>query len=566
MDRLQDLLCSEASEAEVRAVAVGAARRGRAVVATVVTQGSASAAVQRERHRAVGTHRLLAALAAQEARRVATAVQEEECLLPALEARGECGAQRGPEDEIAPGLDHLPPIHDFDPREPARPDATGHGQPHVLALEGVGVGLDGRRGRAEEHGAPLEASPHHRHVPAVIARALVLLVGPVVLLVHHDHPEVGHGGEDCRARSHRDPGLALPDPPPLVVALARRELAVEDGHGGAETRGRRAHEEGCERDLGDEDEGAPVLLEGGLDGSKVNLRFAAAGDPVQKERAALARANGLEDRLEDLLLVFRGIDRHRARHRKTLGHSNVPLLLHSDNALFRKSTERPTHRGPTASQLVHPGTPPRCPEAVESLSLGATTRRRVALDEHGDLALQKAGSVDRLLDFHHAGAPESGHTRLRVASEPTRESRQAERLLGEGSHDWIVRARRPADQPHDGAARPHAGRGQDEPKALADGGQVVLGHPRRKVEEWLQDERGLVEDRGDVPDFDGLSGGLRRPDRDADYTTPSERDHHTTAPLGEGHVVRHAVGERGLKGQGHGHRNELPLLAHEPLL
>jgi len=341
---------------------------------------------------------------------------------------------------------------------------------------------------------------------------------------------------------------------------------VEDGHDGAEAGAGGTDEKRCEGDLGDEDEGAPVLLEGRLDGSEVDLRLAAAGDPVKKERAALARANGLEDRLEHLLLILRGIHRCRPRHRKTLRGSDVPLLLDSDHALFRQASQRPAHRGALASQLVHPGTPAGRTETIESLRLGAATRRRVALDEHGDLALPKARGVDGLLDLHHAGTLEPGHPRLRVASKPTREGRQAERLLAESLHDGILRTRFRANQPHDGATRPNAGRGQDEAKALAGWGQVVLGHPRRQVEQRLGDERGLVQNRRDVPDLDGLPRGPRRPDRDADHTTPSERDHHTTPPLGARDVVRQAVRERGLEGQRHGHRNELPLLAHEPLL
>ena len=79
-----------------------------------------------------------------------------------------------------------------------------------------------RRSRGTQHDERSgPASTNDRHVAAVVARRLFLLVGAVVLLVDDDQAEVGERGEDRRARADAHAGLAAAHPPPLVVALAR---------------------------------------------------------------------------------------------------------------------------------------------------------------------------------------------------------------------------------------------------------------------------------------------------------------------------------------------------------
>src|SRR4029078_11499120 len=102
--------------------------------------------------------------------------------------------------------------------------------------------------------------------------------------------------EDRGARADGHARLALAQAPPLVVALARGELAVQHGHDAAQASHRRAHEEGRERDLGDEEQRAAALLQRALDGAEVDLGLSAAGDAVEKEGSEARAQRGPDAR------------------------------------------------------------------------------------------------------------------------------------------------------------------------------------------------------------------------------------------------------------------------------
>ena len=61
-----------------------------------------------------------------------------------------------------------------------------------------------------------------------------------MLLVDHDQAEPVDRSEDRRARADADPGLAAPQPPPLVAALAGGEARVEHRDAVAEASRKRA--------------------------------------------------------------------------------------------------------------------------------------------------------------------------------------------------------------------------------------------------------------------------------------------------------------------------------------
>ena len=51
-----------------------------------------------------------------------------------------------------------------------------------------------------------------------------------MFFVHHDQAEIMHRGKQCRARANNNLRLAGTDAVPLVVALAVRQRAVQNGH------------------------------------------------------------------------------------------------------------------------------------------------------------------------------------------------------------------------------------------------------------------------------------------------------------------------------------------------
>ena len=74
--------------------------------------------------------------------------------------------------------------------------------------------------------AALHASPHDRHIPAVVPGRLVLLVRPVLLLVDDDEPELLERREHGGARADDDVHVTAADEMPLIVPFAFGEATV----------------------------------------------------------------------------------------------------------------------------------------------------------------------------------------------------------------------------------------------------------------------------------------------------------------------------------------------------
>ena len=120
--------------------------------------------------------------------------------------------------------------------------------------------LGPRRGAAgEQQRAGLPRAPRG-DVAGVVARVALVLVGGVVLLVEDDQPEPLDRREDGRARPDADARLAAAQARPLVVALAGRELGVQDGDGVAEAVGEARDDLRRQADLGHEHDHAATAL------------------------------------------------------------------------------------------------------------------------------------------------------------------------------------------------------------------------------------------------------------------------------------------------------------------
>ena len=166
-----------------------------------------------------------AAGAAQRQRRIAAAIEEQQRLLAALE--------RGLHRLGEPRRDEAAARRAFaragrSPRSAGRcwpPKRSGRCRRAIAAAPRVDLGLDRRRRRGQHDRDFGDARAHHRHVAGVIAHAVLLLVGGVVLLIDDDQAEIGVGQEQRRARADDDAHLAGRDRAPGARALARRQLA-----------------------------------------------------------------------------------------------------------------------------------------------------------------------------------------------------------------------------------------------------------------------------------------------------------------------------------------------------
>ena len=174
-----------------------------------------------------------------------------------------------------------------------------------------------------------------------------------MLLVDDDQPESAQRREDGRARADADPRLARPQPRPLVVALAGRELRVQDGDGVAEARDEARHDLRRQRDLGDEHDHPAAARERRRGGPQVDLGLARAGDAVQQQ--PLARRRG-HDRAQRRGLVGGELAAARARRRRrrarARGARRAARCSTSPRASSRRSAarSRPAKRGSDAQQ------------------------------------------------------------------------------------------------------------------------------------------------------------------------------------------------------------------------
>ncbi len=61
--------------------------------------------------------------------------------------------------------------------------------PGIAALLGIGQGFQRRRGRGEDNHGAIKPRPEYRQIAGMVARALLLLIGAVMLLIDHDQAE-----------------------------------------------------------------------------------------------------------------------------------------------------------------------------------------------------------------------------------------------------------------------------------------------------------------------------------------------------------------------------------------
>ena len=130
-------------------------------------------------------------------------------------------AERAAQHQVGPvGRELFAHVHDRHRRERPIEHAALEHDAFVAADARVVAALHRRRRRPEHDQRVRALAAHDRHVAAVVARALVLLVRPVVLLVHDDQADALERREHRRPRADDDVDVAAADPLPLVVPLA----------------------------------------------------------------------------------------------------------------------------------------------------------------------------------------------------------------------------------------------------------------------------------------------------------------------------------------------------------
>ena len=124
--------------------------------------------------------------------------------------------------------------------------------------------------------------PHHRHVAGMVMRALVLLVGLVVLFIDHDQSEIGIGQKQRRARAHHDRRLARRDRGPVAGAGARRQFGMPFHRPHPEALREAIEELPGQRDLRHQDQRLLAAADDFGDGLEIDFGLARPGDAVEQ--------------------------------------------------------------------------------------------------------------------------------------------------------------------------------------------------------------------------------------------------------------------------------------------
>ena len=294
-----------------------------------------------------------------------------------------------------------------------------------------------RRAAADQHRAVL-AGAALGDQPRVVARVALVLVGAVVLLVDDDEPEVGDRREDRAARPDADARLARAQAAPLVVALPRAELGVQDRDGVAEARHEAVDHLRRQPDLGDEDQHAAALGQRLGGGAQVDLGLARAGDAVQEQLGRIGSGADLDqDRVQRRLLVGRERRRGLARaDRVVLGRAPAPARA-----------DRAPARGPPGGAATRG----RCPRSAAAAAGARAAWRSGASPSRPAIGQSPAGPPRP----RRCAPPTAGPSRARraaaaSATAPARASRRTRapaRARGRPGRPAARRAARAAARP-----------------------------------------------------------------------------------------------------------------------
>jgi hypothetical protein len=152
----------------------------------------------------------------------------------------------------------------------------------VAAASRVDLGFDGRRRGREHDRDAAHIRTYNRHVARMIAHAVFLLVGRIMLFIDHDETEIGIRQEQRRARADRDRRLARRHRRPSALAQALRELRVPFRRSHAETLAEAIEHLRRERDLRHQDQRLPALPDRFRHRFEIDRGLAGTGDAVEQ--------------------------------------------------------------------------------------------------------------------------------------------------------------------------------------------------------------------------------------------------------------------------------------------
>ena len=483
----------------------------RLVVAAVVAEDAFADPMIGERDRAVGTGLHIPALTALHEAGVSAAIQEQNHLLapsdPLSNPLRQCGREHG--SAVLPPPDPSiyllvpaegPQVHDPHGRENAACNPLREREPNGFATCRVPPALQGGCRAPQNTQGPTHSGPYHSHVPGVVPRGFRLLVAAVVLFIHHHHTQVLQGRKDRRAGSYGDPLLAGAELSPRIVSLPVGEGRMEHGHIVTEVGPEAGHGLGRERDLRNQDDGAPSLsLDHLSQDFDVDQGLPRSGDAVKEEWKGLRIFDPFQNRLQRVGLIS------GRRQLRRLLHGHIPervphhlLRPHADDLLLLEARHNRSGKAPLPKQVGDLHQPSGSLQNVQSLSLPWSSGEelfplrqiRHPPGHTGDVA-----GLHRGLPGCHHFVPK--HTRSHQTTD-LRPDRASTQVLPEGVHphgdarflDQIEDSRLPGGAGTGGRALQYQvvpgevgeESGKRGPQSDAEGRQIVLGDPAAELQ------------------------------------------------------------------------------------
>ena len=128
-------------------------------------------------------------------------------------------------------------------------------------------------------------------------RAVLLLVGRIVLLIDDDQSEIGIGQKQRRARADHDRHLIVGDRRPGARSQARRYLRMPFRRPRAEALGKAVERLRRERDFRHQDQRLPFLADVLGHRFEIDFRFPRTGDAVEQRHRVAALVNRSAQRI-----------------------------------------------------------------------------------------------------------------------------------------------------------------------------------------------------------------------------------------------------------------------------
>ncbi len=415
--RVLHFLRAHAGVLERRESARRAGRRHGGIEIAEMTAHARGAPVKRQRHAAIRAHLDVAALRALQRGSVAAPIEKNDRLLVPREPRVDRLDQARREQRRRIVLLGGADVEHMRHRHLALLHAHGQRRQPVLALLRVMVRLERRRGRAEQHGHALEMAAHH-----------------LVLLIDHDEAEPVQRREDGRPRADDDARAPGADVLPLIVPLARGEMAVQHGDADFLPDEARAKMLDClrrERDFRHEHQRAFTQRQHLRDGLQINFRLAAAGHAVEQDHARFFRGDFSAHDFQRGGLVRVERPRRRFRHgRVQVGVAVLRARLDDDELALGQAVPRRRADARIAAEIGQPaGAGFREKMPCGELRLGAFQGGERFLRQRGEAALDPQALLEGGIGVAHGLGQDAeqgdGQRRAIILRHPLREFDQA---------------------------------------------------------------------------------------------------------------------------------------------